>query len=118
MEVKKRRKFEIGFKRQLVAQIESGQLSVMQAARTHEVSPTVIQYWRKKFRAGSLSEGPSLREKELEKEVAHYKRLLAEAHAQLDIQKKYGDWIRQQRKLSTSVVTGLSSRQFPKDVEQ
>ena len=34
-----------------------------------DISPTVIQYWRKQLKDGGLSEGPSAKEKELEKEL-------------------------------------------------
>ncbi|MDE0118758.1 MAG: transposase [Bdellovibrionales bacterium] len=59
MSKKPRRKFETGFKKQLVAQIESGQITAVEAARTHRISPTVICYWRKQFQTGELSEGPT-----------------------------------------------------------
>ena len=39
---KKRRKFEAGFKRQLLAQIAAGQITVSEAARAHDVSASVI----------------------------------------------------------------------------
>ena len=42
MAKKQRRKFETSFKKQLVAQIETGQITATQAARTHSISPTVI----------------------------------------------------------------------------
>ena len=60
-----RRKFETGFKQQLVTQIETGQITATEAARTHSISPTVISYWRKQFQVGELSEGPTRREKAL-----------------------------------------------------
>ena len=52
MAKKPRRKFEIGFKKQLVTQIEVGQITATEAARTHSISPTVISYWRKQFQTG------------------------------------------------------------------
>ena len=58
-----RRKFEQASKNKLIAQIESGQITATQAARTHSISPTVISYWRKQFQVGELSEGPTRREK-------------------------------------------------------
>ena len=90
------RKFETGFKKQLVAQIESGQITVTSAARTHSLSPTVISYWRKQFQAGELSEGPTRREKALLKEMEQYKKLLAEAHREIDVLKKQQE-LRQRR---------------------
>ena len=82
---RKRRKFELGFKKQLVAQIESGQITATQAGRNHDISPTVISYWRKQFQTGELTEGPTRREKALMKEMDGYKRLLAEAHREIDL---------------------------------
>jgi len=118
MEVRKNRKFEIGFKRQVVAQVESGELTLSEAARIHKISPTVIRYWRQKFRDGQLSSGPTKKEKELEKELERYKLLLAEAHGELDRQKKYDEWKARQRKLNTSVITGQNLHQLRKDAEK
>ena len=73
MAKKPRRKFEIGFKKQLVTQIEVGQITTTEAARTHSISPTVISYWRKQFQTGELSEGPTRHEKALLKEMEQYR---------------------------------------------
>ena len=86
-----RRKFETGFKKQLVAQIEAGEITATEAARTHSLSPTVISYWRKQFQVGELSEGPTRREKALMKEMEQYKKLLAEAHREIDVLKNNGN---------------------------
>ena len=64
---KKRRKFEAGFKRQLLAQIAAGEISISEAARAHGISPTLIYYWQKKqgtssnhsVRSGSTMYGTS-----------------------------------------------------------
>ena len=80
MSKRPRRKFETGFKKQLVAQI-----TATEAARVHSISPTVISYWRNQFQAGELLEGPTRREKTLLKEMEQYKKLLAEAHREIDI---------------------------------
>ena len=102
-----RRKFETGFKKQLVAQIESGQITATEAARVHDISPTVISYWRKQFQSGELSEGLTRREKALMKEMEQYKKLLAEAHREIDILKKQQELRKRHIKLNTSVITGL-----------
>ena len=47
MAKKPRRKFEIGFKKQLVTQIEVGQITATEAARVHSISPTVISLLEK-----------------------------------------------------------------------
>jgi len=106
---KKRRSFEPGFKRQLLAQIDSGEITLSAAARLHELSPTVILYWRKKAEDGGLADGPRPEEKRLAKELEHYKRLLAEAHREIDNLKKAEEWIRVRARHSTSIVTGPTS---------
>ena len=118
MSKRPRRKFEIGFKKQLVAQIESGQITATQAARTHSISPTVISYWRKQFQSGELSEGPTRREKALLKEMEQYKKLLAEAHREIDILKKQRELKQRQTKFNTSVITGLDLPVLKKDVSK
>lgn len=104
---RKRRKFETGFKKQLVAQVESGQITATQAARRHDISPTVISYWRKQFQAGELTEAPTRREKALMREMEGYKRLLGEAHREIDLLKKQRKSAQRRIKFNTSVITGL-----------
>lgn len=112
---KKRRKFEAGFKRQLLAQIASGQITVSDAARAHDVSPSVIYYWQKQQSKGSLIDGPTARERELERENEKLKAKIGDMAMQIDHLKKLEDLAKRQKKLNTSVVTGLNLAQFKKD---
>ena len=118
MAKKPRRKFEIGFKKQLVTQIEVGQITATEAARTRSISPTVISYWRKQFQTGELSEGPTRHEKALLKEMEQYKKLLAEAHREIDLLKKQRELRQRHIKLNTSVITGLDLLPSKKDVSK
>jgi len=115
MVYKKRRKFEAGFKRQLLAQIASGQISISDAGRAHDVSPSLIYYWQKQQMKGSLTDGPTVREKELERDVEKLKAKIGDMAMQIDHLKKLEDFARRQKKLNTSVVTGLNLAQFKKD---
>ncbi len=115
---RKRRKFELGFKRQLVAQIKSGQITATQAERSHDISPTVIGYWRKQFQTGELSEGPTRLEKALMKEMEGFKKLLAEAHREIDLLKKQRELTQRRIKLNTSVITGLDFPQLNKPADK
>ena len=87
--------------------IQASQITAIEAARAHSISPTVISYWRKQFQAGELSEGPTGREKALLKEMEQYKKLLAEAHREIDLLKKQRELRQRHIKLNTSVITGL-----------
>jgi transposase-like protein len=51
---KQRRKFETGFKKQIVGEVESGLLSVSAASRKYQISGSVIDRWRQQARQGAL----------------------------------------------------------------
>jgi transposase-like protein len=74
---KQRRKFETGFKQQIVQEVESGLLSVSAASRKYQLSGSVIDRWRQQARQGDLRTAPSVREKFLERENRELKEKLA-----------------------------------------
>ena len=75
---KQRRKFEAGFKQQIVQEVESGLLSVGAASRKYQISGSVIDRWRRQARQGGLDTAPSARERVLERENRELKERLAE----------------------------------------
>jgi transposase-like protein len=117
MEIRKKRKFEIGFKRQVVSEVETGKLSLSAAARKYEISPTAITYWREKLREGKLTDSPSKRERELEKELESYKVLLAEKYAEIEFLKKLKALEARKRRLDSSAISGLNLSQFAEDAK-
>ena len=112
---KQRRKFETGFKQQIVGEVESGLLSVSAASRKYQISGSVIDGWRQKARQGGLETGPSVREKLLERENRELKEKLAELYLEVDHLKKLGNWLRQRKSVSTSVITAQNLARLPKD---
>lgn len=108
MEVRKRKHYEVGFKRQVVAELETGKMSLSGASKKYEVSPITLRNWQKKFAEGRLQDGPTRREKELEKELERYKVLLAEAHAEREFVKKVNQSLERSEKLKSAVVSGLN----------
>jgi transposase-like protein len=111
---KQRRKFETGFKQQIVQEVESGLLSVSAASRKYQLSGSVIDRWRQQARQGDLQTAPSVREKFLERENRELKEKLAELYLENDHLKKLGDWLRQHKSVSTSVITAESLSRLPK----
>lgn len=105
---KQRRKFTMGFKQQVVTDVESGVMSLSEAGRRHQVSAGVINRWRAKFRDGALKESPSVRERALEKENRELKEKRGELYLQVEHLKKLEDWARRRRSVTTSVVTAKS----------
>lgn len=113
---RQRRKFEAGFKRQLVAQIESGEITISEAARTYDLSPTVINYWRKQFSQGGLVEGPTPREKQLEKQNEKLLAQIGRLTMEIENLKKLDRLKPKQKGQSSSVViTGLDLVPSKKD---
>ena len=111
---KDRRKFESPFKKQLVQQIEAGGLTRMQAARTHQLSPSLIDRWRKQFREDKLVDRPSNRERQLEAENEKLKAKIGDLVMQNDQLKKLQDYAQRLKNANTSVITAKNLDQFRK----
>lgn len=111
---KQRRKFEVGFKQQIIREIESGLLSLTAAARKYEISPSVLKRWCEKAGQGALQAGPSVREKTLERENRELKEKLAELYMQVEHLKKLEDYARRRKSATTSVITSQNFSQFQK----
>ena len=112
---KKYRQHTLEFKHSLVQSIESGQTTATAAAREHALSPALIQGWREKFRVGTLSATPTKRERELEKELERYKRLLAETVLEREFLKKLHEVEKKTRKLATCIISGPQASRSPAD---
>jgi transposase-like protein len=111
---KQRRKFETGFKQQIVSEVESGLLSVSAASRKYQISGSVIDGWRHRARQGGLDTTPSARERSLERENRELKEKLAELYLENDHLKKLGDWLRRHKSGTTSVITAENLARSPK----
>ena len=111
---KQRRKFETGFKQQIIQEVESGLLSVSAAGRKYQVAGSVIDRWRHQARQGGLQSAPTVREKFLERENRELKEKLAELYLENDHLKKLGDWLRQRKSVNTCVITAESLARLPK----
>ena len=112
---KQRREIRNGIQTTNRHEIESGALSVNAASRKYQLSGSVIDRWRRQARQGGLATSPSVREKALERENRDLKEKLAELYLENAQLKKLGDWLRQRRSVSTSVITAQSLARLPKD---
>src|SRR4030095_14456927 len=109
-----RRKFEADFKRQLIMQIEAGQLSLAQAARDYQIAHGVLERWRAQYRNNRLTDPPSCRERQLEAENEKLKAKVGDLVMQMDHLKKLQTWVQQQRNADTSVITAKNLDRFRK----
>ncbi len=83
-----RRRFGVEFKRDVVLQIESGELRVSEASRQYKIARELIERWRKLYAKNQLVEKSSVRERELEKENLRLKIKLGELVLENDHLKK------------------------------
>ena len=109
-----RRKFEAEFKRQLIAQIEAGHLTIGQAARDHQLSRSLVERWRTQYRNNALIDRPSPRERQLEAENEKLKAKVGDLVMQMDHLKKLQAWVQQRRNADTSVITAKNLDRFRK----
>ena len=109
-----RRKFEVDFKRQLVAQIEAGELSMAQAARDYQLAHSVLERWRDQYRNNTLIDRRSDRERQLEAENQKLKAKIGDLVMQMEHLKKLQHWVRQSKSVDTSVITAENLDQFRK----
>ncbi len=111
---KQRRKFETGFKQQIIQEVEAGLLTVSAASRKYQIAGSVIDRWRRQARQGGLESVPSVRERVLDRENRELKEKLAELYVENEHLKKLGNWLRRHKSVSTSVITAESLPRLPK----
>ena len=81
------RKFSLEFKKNLVEEIKSGALTIAQAVRQHELSPTLIYRWRDQYEHGKLNNKPTERGA-FENKIAELERKVGQQAMEIDLLKK------------------------------
>jgi putative transposase len=71
----------------ILRQAERGEQSVRAVCEEHNIAETTFYRWRKRF--GSMDAGEAARTRELERENARLKRLLAERDLEVDVLREY-----------------------------
>ena len=107
-QMKKYRQFSEEFKRSLVAQIDSGVISKAAAARDNDISPSLITRWQNQIHEGSMQSRPTVRERQLEKELDCYKKKVGELTIQNELLKKLKQTYPSTRKSCGCIATGGS----------
>jgi transposase len=92
--MKSMRKFTIDFKKRIIEEVESGILTVAQAMRKYELSPSVIYRWKQQYKHGKLNNIATEIGK-LENEIAALQRKIGEQTMEIDVLKKVRDHYRQ-----------------------
>jgi transposase-like protein len=88
--MKRYRKFDLEFKQRVVNEVQGGQLSLTQAAREYDLSPTLVRRWCERATEGRLAGTPSAPDRALVRELERYKRKVAELLLENDLLKNFG----------------------------
>ena len=109
-------KIQPEFKRQMVEQVETGQVTMAQAAREYQISRSLIERWRKQYRSNvsALADQPSRQERQLEAENEKLKAKIGDLVMQIEHLKKLQVWVRQPKSANTSAITSNNLDQFRK----
>ena len=103
-----KRKFDVEFKKQLVALIDSGQKRLTEVAQEYQLAPSLLVKWRRQLREGDLVQGPSARERVLEAELTRYRELCGKQAFQIDLLKKIHEDLKRSREERASIVTSTN----------
>ena len=114
---KKYRSYSTEFKRELIARIDSGELSLLEASREHDLAHSLVEKWRKRIHEGTLGERSTSREKQLERELDQYKKKVGELTLQVDLLKKLQQEIAEKRRQDGYIVTTNKGEKSGKDVK-
>jgi transposase-like protein len=115
--MKKYRQFTEEFKRSLIDHIDSGGISKAAAARENNISPTLIDRWQKQIHEGRMQSRPTNRERQLERELDHYKKKVGELTIQNELLKKLNETCASMRRSNGYVVTGRTTDRSGKDAK-
>jgi transposase-like protein len=114
---KQYRRFEEDFKRNLIARIDSGEITKSQAARESQLSGSVIDRWQRQIHEGSMRAHPNTNEKKLMRELDMYKKKVGELTLEIDFLKKLDESLASMRKSSGYIVTGGNTERSGKDAK-
>ena len=111
---KQRRKFETGFKKQIVGEVESGLLSVSAASRKYQISDQCDRSLAATIATRRIGECSLGSRESLGAGEPRAQREAGRALSGGRAFKKLGDWLRRHKSVSTSVITAESLPRLPK----
>ena len=115
--MKKYRTFSTEFKHGIIAQIDSDTITLAAAAREHNISPSLLDKWRRQIHEGTLRDTPTANEKQLEKELDKYKKKVGELALEVDLLKKLNSDLAHTKKWNGFVVTKKQSNPSCRDAK-
>lgn len=104
--VRERRSYSNDFKKQVVESILSGSATQAELAREHRISPVMINWWKKDYKAGKFFENVTSQDiAKLELRIRDLERLVGRLTLENEVLKKIRDIDTKEKKESSSIVT-------------
>ena len=101
-----RRNFDNEFKRQIVESIVSGTSTQAEMAREHNISPVLINKWKKEYRAGKFFENVDSKDlAKLKLRIRELERLLGKVTLENEMLKRARDLNTNKKKDNLSIIT-------------
>jgi len=112
----KRRQYSRKFKEEMVQKILSGE-SILELGKENNISPGLINRWKRQYLDGELSNNNDQEIKKLEVQVAKLKQMIGKLTMENYILKKEKEYILQKKKEDSSIITGSYLNRSKRDVD-
>ena len=101
----KKRKYSQEFKEKIVQRALSGE-RILELGKEHNLSPGLINRWKRQYLDGELSCNNNQEVKKLETQVAKLEQMIGKLTMENYILKKEKEYILQRKKEGSSIITG------------
>jgi len=112
----KKRKYSQEQKEEIVQKALSGE-RILQLGKEYNISPGLINRWKRQYLDGELSGNNNQEIKKLETQVAKLEQMIGKLTMENYILKKEKEYILQRKKESSSIITGPYLNQSKKVVD-
>ena len=113
----KRRQYSREFKEEMVQKILSGE-SVLELGKENNISPGLINRWKRQYLGGGLNGHPDNQEiRKLKVEVARLEQMIGKLTMENYILKKEKEYLRKKKKEDSSIITGSYLNRSKRDVD-
>jgi transposase-like protein len=115
MGIKKRKHFQ-EFKEEIVQRALSGE-RILVLGKEHNLSPGLINRWKRQYLDGELSNNANQEVKKLQTQVAKLEQMIGKLTMENYILKKEKEYLLQRKKEDSSIITGPYSNQKKKHAD-
>jgi len=111
----KKRKYSQEFKEEIVQKALSGK-SILELGKENNISPGLINRWKRQYLDGELNNTTNQEVKKLEKQIAKLEQMIGKLTMENYILKKEKEYILQRKKEGSSIITAPYLNPSKKDV--